>query len=422
MNSVDVQYLFSSGDRLCYDIQRHTCSAQEDDTLSALKILIIGSSIAGLSAAEAARAKDPACQITMLSEDSHYPYFRQRLCEVLADPAAGEKLFLHPEGWYQEHGIDLKLNAKVTGMKPQSKEILLADGQVYGYDKLILATGSYSFVPPTKGADLDGVETLWTMADALRIEKRLAQTKRCIVVGGGLLGLEAAYTFHKRGLESAILERLPRLMMRQLDERSAELFTAQVEKEGASVTTNAYIAEIYAGENGKVAGVRLEDGSEFPADLVLISAGVHARTEMLGGSGIAVDRCIVVDSRMRTNVPDIYAAGDCAVLNNRWYGLWMVAGKQGAAAGENAAGGDREYAMAVPPYVVNTMGTHIASAGTIEEKDLQPDQLAQLYADIMENTELFQYAKKLYVGEKLNGFILLGDTKAFASLNKELSR
>ncbi len=390
--------------------------------MSALKILIIGSSIAGLSAAEAARAGDPGCEITLLSEDGFYPYYRQRLCEVLADPAAGEKLFLHPEAWYRDRGFDLRLNSKVTALKPQNKQVLLSDGQIYGYDKLILATGSYSYIPPTNGADLDGVETLWTMADALRIERRILQAKRCIVVGGGLLGLEAAYTFHKRGLESAILERLPRLMMRQLDERSAELFTAQVEKEGASVTTNAYIAEIYADKNGKAAGVRLEDGSEFPADLVLISAGVHARTEMLEGSGVAVDRCIVVDSRMRTNVTDIYAAGDCAVANGRWYSLWTVAGKQGAVAGENAAGGDREYAMPIPPYFVNTMGTHIASAGTIEEKDLQPDQLARLYENIMENSELFQYTKMLYVGEKLNGFILLGDTKASASLNRELGR
>jgi len=390
--------------------------------MSALKLLIIGSSIAGLSAAEAARAKDPDCQITILSEDSHSPYFRQRLCEVLENPAAKERLLLHTEAWYQERGFDLNLNSKVTGLKPQSKQVLLADGNVCGYDRLILATGSYSFVPPTKGADLDGVETLWTMADALRIEKRLAHTERCIVVGGGLLGLEAAYTFHKRGLRSSILERLPRLMMRQLDERSAELFTALVEKEGASVTTNACIAEIFAGENGKVAGVRLENGSEFPADLVLISAGVHARTEMLKDSGITIDRCIVVDSRMRTNLPDVYAAGDCAVLNNRWYGLWLVAKQQGAIAGENAAGGDREHVMPAPPYMVNTMGTHIASAGTIKESDLQSGEMAKLYADIMENSELFQYTKKLYVDDKLNGFILLGDTKAFASLNKELDR
>ena len=390
--------------------------------MPALKILIIGSSIAGLSAAEAARAGDPDCHITILSEDSHYPYYRQRLCEVLEDPLAKERLFLHPEEWYRERGFDLQLNVKAAGLRPHSKEVLLADGQVCSYDKLILATGSCSYVPPTKGTDLDGVETLWTMADALRIEKRLAQAKRCIVVGGGLLGLEAAYAFHKRGLESAILERLPRLMMRQLDERSAELFTAQVEKEGASVTTNAYIAEIFAGENGKAAGVRLEDGSEFHADLVLISAGVHARTEMLAGSGIAVDRYVLIDSRMRTNLPDIYAAGDCALMDKRWYGLWTVAKQQGVIAGENAAGGDREYSMPVLPYVVNTMGTHIASAGTIEEKDLLPNQLAQLYADIMENSELFQYAKMLFVGEKLNGFILLGDTKAFASLNKKLDR
>ncbi len=384
------------------------------------RILIVGSSIAGLSAAEAARAKDPDCEITMLSEDSHMPYYRQRLREVLNDPARAEKLVMHPAWWYEDQGIDLRLNRKVKGLLPKEKVLMLEGGERLGYDRLILATGSASFVPPIKGADLPGVETMWTMADALRIEAQIAGARRSIVIGGGLLGLEAADALHRRGLESLILERLPRLMMRQLDERSAELFEARVEQEGTKVSTSALIREICAGPDGRAAGVLLQDGSRFEADLILISAGVRARTEYLAGSGVEADRFIRVDDHMRTNIEDIYAAGDCAAMNGRWYGLWPVAALEGAVAGENAAGGDRACVMKTPPYVVKTMGTQIASAGMVEEAELPREALEQLHKDVMENSALFEYAKKLYVGDTLSGFVLLGNTKAFSSLSRQL--
>ncbi len=389
--------------------------------MSALHLVIIGSSIAGLSAAEAARSKDAECKITILSEDHYPPYYRQRLCEVLMDPAKADSLFLHPSEWYREQGFDLKLDTKVTAVKPEDKALLLADTSVLNYDKLIIASGSYSFVPPTKGSDLEGVETLWTMSDALRIENKLAQIKSAVVVGGGLLGLEAAFAISKRGIRTTVLERFPRLMMRQLDERAAQIFTDQVKKEGSEVTTNAFISEIYASEEGKVGGVRLEDGHEYPADLVLISTGVRPRLEMLDNTGIKINRCIVVDNQMRSNLPDIFAVGDCAIMDNRWYGLWMISKQQGEVAGENAVGGSVEYDMPIPPYMVNTMGTRIASAGLIEENNLDPEALAKVHAMIDMNFQLFQYAKKVFVGDKLSGFVLLGDTKAFASLNKELS-
>lgn len=124
---------------------------------------------------------------------------------------------------------------------------------------------------------------------------------------------------------------------------------------------------------------------------------------------------------MRTNVPDVYAAGDCASLNGRCNGLWTVARGQGEIAGHNAAGGQREYAAKPPPYMVNTMGTHIASAGLTQREGMTSEEIARAYADVMENSEMFQYAKKLYINEHLAGFILLGDTKAFSSLNRELS-
>ncbi len=350
------------------------------------------------------------------------PYFRPRLCEVLEDREQAGKLLLHPEQWYAQHRFDIRLNHKVMRVTPEEKSVLLANGQTLKYDRLILASGSGSNPLPVKGWALDGVETMWTMDDALRIEERISKARRSVVIGGGLLGLEAAYALHRRGLDSLILERLPRLMMRQLDERSAEIFAAKVEHEGMHVATEADIEEILENKEGKAAGVRLKDGNEFQADLILVSAGVHARIEYLGGSGIAANRCVTVDSRMRTNLKDVYAAGDCAVMDRRWYGLWSIAKQQGAVAGENAAGGDREYVMPVPPYMVKAMGTSIASAGMVEEANLPREAMESLHRDIMENIGLFQYAKKLSIGDTLSGFILLGDTRAFSSLQKQLGR
>lgn len=390
--------------------------------LPALNILIIGSGIAGLSAAQAAREAAPDCRVTILSDDSHAPYYRQRLCEVLEDETKAGALSLHPASWYGEQGFDLRLNQKVTSLDTAKKLVRLGDGGALPYDSLILASGSQSLVPPIKGADLPGVETLWTMEDALRISRRIGAAKSGIVIGGGLLGLEAAHALHRRGLNSLILERLPRLMMRQLDERAADIFTAQVEKEGTHVTTEAFIEEITADAQGRAAGVRLKDGSLHPADLILISAGVKPRLDFLQGSGIAADRFITVDAHMRTNVPDVYAAGDCAIFDSRWYGLWPIARQQGIVAGQNAAGLETACEMPVPPYLLKTMGTQIASAGLVEASGLTREAMERLHQEIMDKAELFQYAKKLYVGDTLTGFILLGDTKAFSSLSRQLKQ
>lgn len=344
----------------------------------------------------------------------------ERLAEVLMDPRRADKLFLHPESWYTDKNIDLRLNNKVTGINPEEKTVQVEGGGEIAYDKLILATGSASFIPDMPGSKLDGVMSLWSMEDALQIEERLLKARRGIVIGGGLLGLEAANAMHFRGLQTLILERLPRLMMKQLDERSAELFREQVVHEGTQVTTQAYIKEIYGDEQGKVRGVRLEDGRDLTCDLVIVSAGVVARTEFLKDSGVKLERKIVVDKHMRTNIADIYACGDCAVMDQRWYGLWMIAKQQGTVAGENAAGFESVCDMPVPPYMVKTMGTQMVSSGLIEESALSGEQLERLSAEITENSELFQYSKKLYTGGHLSGFVLLGDTKAFSSLSREL--
>ena len=156
------------------------------------KIVIIGSSIAGVSAAEAARKQDPDATISIYSMDTKLPYYRLHRRSV-GRSAMAEKLVLHPQFWYDERNIDINLNQVVTAIDPDKKEITLESGDQVSYDKLILAQGSHSFVPPIKGKDLDGVMTLWYMDEALKIEAALAEGAKAVIIGGGLLGLETAY-------------------------------------------------------------------------------------------------------------------------------------------------------------------------------------------------------------------------------------
>lgn len=381
-----------------------------------LNILIIGSGPAGLAAAQSAKNHSPDAQVTILTKDAHLPYFRLRLFDVIADPAAREKLYLHDEQWYEDQGIHIRLNTEVLKVHPSEHEVELTDGTRLSYDSLVLATGSRSFVPPIKGADAKGVETLWTMDEAIRIEASLMRKTTAVIIGGGLLGLEAAHALTKKGIHSTIVEVLPRLMTRQLDERAADLFKQHVEQQGAAVILDAVVEEIVADESGHVKSVLLKDGRQLPADVVFISAGVRAVLDPVLDCDVEINRCIVVNDHMETNQKDIYAAGDNALVDGRWYGLWQLSQNQGKIAGANAAGADLTYEMPVPPYMINTMATRIASAGQI----FDDGQITDYREEINEDSEIFHYQKLSYRGSDLIGFVLLGDTKQSNALLKEL--
>ncbi len=383
--------------------------------MSKQTIVIIGSGIAGLSAAEAARKQDPDIEIILLSDDVHLPYHRPRLPGVVMEPETVEKVFLHDQAWYDERRFDLRLDVHVKSVDVENQKILLEDGATLDYGKLILATGSSSFMPPMPGNDLPGVFTLWTLDDAYAISDYIKESKRAVVIGGGLLGLEIAYALKKRGLDTTILERGQALLARQLDARASAMFQEQVERLEINVMKEASVAEILADpETGKVAGVKLTDDSVIPTDLVLVSTGVRARVDVMDGIDIEIDRRFVTNSRMETNIPNVYAAGDCALMEGLWYGLWAVSTREGKVAGTNAAGGDESCVIPPPPYLVNTMETRIASAGDIMPKD--PEITSQISFDETQLT----YDRRNFLGDKLVGYILLGDTTPFSMLSREL--
>jgi nitrite reductase (NADH) large subunit len=384
------------------------------------KIIVIGGSIAGVSAAEAARKQDPEAQIIIFSHDSYMPYYRLRICEILNTPELATKLYLHAPAWYEERRIEIRLNHNVVGLDPVKRRIQLDNGQSETYDSLVIASGSQSFIPPIHGIGRPGVYSLWTLDDAIKVAEILPKSKHAVVIGGGLLGLEAAYFARKQGLQVTIIERANRLLANQLDEAGSAVFLDRVKALDIDVKLSSEMKHIHgvtAKLDTPVSHVYLTDGRIIETDLVLVCIGVRANIGFLDGSGIAVQRRIVADTRMETSAPDVYAAGDAAEPEGYWFGLWSVSKAQGMVAGTNAAGGDTSFEKVVPPYVINTMETKIVVQG---DKGIVGE--ARYDLDALLNEENGTYKKLIYRDGIFSGFILIGDTSDFTKLQKSIGK
>ena len=379
-------------------------------------IVVVGTGVAGVTAAESARAHNPDVPVVLLSKESSLPYYRLRLIELfdgVHDPAS---LLLHPAGWYADAGIDLRLSTAVESLDMPGRRLCLSGGATLPYSALVLASGSSSFLPPVEGSLLPGVHTLWTLEDALSIRDALPSARRAVVIGGGLLGLESAYRFSQKGLAVTMVEMVPRLLPNQLDPEGSRFFEIQVRSLGIAVRTGTGVARIEGADH--VHSVTLEDGTILEADRVLFAVGVRPNLGFLAGSGIAVGRRISVDTAMRTNLDGVYAAGDVAEVDGRWAGVWPVARAQGRTAGVNAAGGDERVVQESSPYYLNTMGTRVFSIGvTGSGSDAAPIGDAANGSEIYRDEGTRVYRKLVFQKDRLVGAVLVGGAAAGPGLS-----
>ena len=295
------------------------------------KYVIIGAGIAGLSAAEAIREADPEGGVAIFSAESRLPYSRPMLTKApfaSFDPADWT---IYGEEWFASKRIELKRGERVTAIDAQSHTVASAAG-VYHYDKLILAMGAENFIPPIKGADGDNVFSIRRPEDILAIKRACRQQTRAVIIGGGVIGLEAALELRRYGAQVAVLEAMPYLMTRQIDQEISDLICAELSGKIA-IRTAAAIEEISAGPQPAVV---LKDGTRFPCDLVVVACGVRASTAIVP-PGVKAPRAIEIDEYCRTTEPDVFAAGDCAQYDGVNYALWSQALTQGRIAGLNAA-------------------------------------------------------------------------------------
>lgn len=383
---------------------------------SSRQILIVGSGAAGHSAAKAARAQDPKAKIIMFSEESRLPYYRLRLCEYIGKNADFDELKISNEEWFEKNRIQVELSSKVTAIDANAKKISV-NGKEYSYDSLVLAAGSAPIMPPFKGSELSGVHTMWTWEDIVAINKSLMNAKKAVVIGGGLLGLEAAHKISEMGIDVSLIEGMPRLLPKQLDEEGSEIFREKVQSLGISVYCGKSVVGFTGDHKGHVRQVHMADDTSLEADIVIVAVGVAPNSAIFQSCSMSMERFVNVNEKMETCIKDIYAAGDVACLNGKWFGLWAVAGKQGQVAGTNAAGGNAVYKITDTPYILATMGTRVVclgDTGTLPEATYEIDQKI--------DNEHFSYSKLVFRNGAFVGYILVGEpAKAFNKLQSMIN-
>jgi NADPH-dependent 2,4-dienoyl-CoA reductase/sulfur reductase-like enzyme/ferredoxin len=365
-------------------------------------VVIVGNGIAGVTAADYVRRYHPDCEINLIGKESHHLYNRMAISRLIYGRSAMSGLYLQPEEWYEKQKIHTWLNTLVAQVDPKEKRVKLATGECLPYDRLILTTGSSSFVPPIGGFGLPGTFVLREAEDAIRL-RAFAQQHRAqyaVVSGGGLLGLEAAYALYKIGLDVTVFERGPYLLRRQLDERGGDYLRRYLESLGLHIVVQAECMEITG--NGRVTEAILQDGRSYRCDILLVAVGIRSNLELAQDLGLAGKRGIVVNEQMQTSLPDVYAAGDVCEFEGEVMGLWTVAVQQAKVAAINAAGGQQRYEKIVPVTALKVVGVDLTSIGRFQPQSADEIEIA------LEESGENRYRKLLVADGKIVGAILLG--------------
>jgi NAD(P)H-nitrite reductase large subunit len=332
--------------------------------------LIIGNSAAAIGAVEAIRQKDKKGTITLISDEPYLAYSRPLISYLLAGQVSEERMFYRDKSFYEKNKVEALLGEEVIGISPPQNMVKLNSGKEVPFARLLIATGGKPIIPEVKGKDLKGTFTFTTWDDAKKIKSFIEKNKikEAVVIGGGLIGLKAAEALIELGIKVAIVELADRILSATFDRAASAIIEEALQETHCQLITRNTAKEI-KGKGGKVSGIVLKDRKKLPADLVILAIGVTPHVAIVKDTGIKVNRGILVDSRMRTNLPGIYAAGDVAeahdlLLNlTRPIPIWPHAYKQGSVAGYNMAGLDKEYQGSFAMNSVEVCGIPTISVG-----------------------------------------------------------
>ena len=291
------------------------------------KLVVVGNGMAGVACVEQILKHAPKFEITIFGDETHVNYNRILLSSVLAGEKAADEIQLNSLEWYQSHGIELRLGVRITDVDAERKTVTGDDSSVTSFDKLLIATGSTPLIPPMEGTKKEGVFVFRNLDDTRVLLDRAAPGKKAVVIGGGLLGLEAARGLQVQGCDVTIVHLMDTLMERQLDLTGGGYLKAKMECLGVKVLLERNATAILG--NGKAAGVAFKDGSGVEADFVVIAAGIRPNVELGRKAGLQVNRGIVVNDFMETSDPDVFAVGECVEHNGTCYGLVAPLFEQG---------------------------------------------------------------------------------------------
>lgn len=362
--------------------------------------LIIGNGIAGLSATEEIRKKDPQGKILIVSEEKPSTYWRTRLSDLISKDFTDDEIFVKKEPWYNERKIEERLSTKVERIDPEKRIAHLAGGEEVEFKKALIATGARAFVPPITNIDSKGVFAIRTVDDLRSFKEYVSDKKEVVVIGGGILGLEAAFSAKKLGLEITVIESFDYLLARQLDRELSEKLESKLNELGIKTITGKNTAEILT-KDGAVCGVKLADGTEISADAIMVQAGVRSNIKIAQDSGLETDRGVVVNDHLETAHEGIFAAGDCAQIGQFTIGLWTSSQEMGKIAGHNMTGDSESYKQPKPFSTLMLGDIKLFSAGMNSGEGIEEERIER-------EDKIYKLFKKedSYVGGILWGDIM----------------
>jgi nitrite reductase (NADH) large subunit len=365
------------------------------------RLVVVGNGMAGMACVEQILKHAPQFHITVFGDETHVNYNRIMLSSVLAGEKAADDIVINSREWYQKHDIDLHVGVRITHVDSEARTVTGNDGSVTPYDMLLLATGSTAFMPPISGLDKDGVFAFRTLDDTRALLERSRPGTKATVIGGGLLGLEAARGLQVQGCDVTVVHLMSTLMERQLDPDGGQYLLGKMEDLGVRVLLGRTTTAILG--NGHVEGVALSDDSILEADLVVVAAGIRPNVELAHKAGIAVNRGVLVNDYMETSSPDIFAVGECVEHRGVCYGLVAPLFEQGKVLAATMTGNrGPTYTGTVPAAKLKIMGVDVFSAGDWSEQNSEPVRY--------EDRALGVYKKLTVRDGKLAGVILVGDT------------
>ena len=366
-------------------------------------LIVIGNGMA------AARFVDELAQralgryaVAVIGEEPRLAYNRVLLSALLADEVDFDDIELKPARWWRDRGVTLRYGERATQVDAAARNVTLAGGTQLAFSKLVFATGSQPVKPDIPGMDLPGVLTFRDVDDVNAIAATKAAGARVVVIGGGLLGLEAAYGLAKAGARVTLLHLMDRLMERQLDQRAALMLKRAVEAKGIAVRLQAQTARI-AG-SGRVEAVELRDGTTIAADTVVVAVGIRANIGLARAAGLEVGRGIVVDDHLETSTAGVHAIGECAEHRGCCYGLVEPAYEQAQLLARRLAGERASYPGSVLATNLKVSGVNVFSAGDFLAATDEAEEI------VFSDPAVGIYKKLIIAHDRLVGAVLFGDT------------
>jgi nitrite reductase (NADH) large subunit len=366
------------------------------------RLVVVGGGMAAMRTVEELLQRAPArYDITVVGAEPHPNYSRIMLSSVLAGEKTFDEIVLNPHAWYREHGIEFLSGKPVTAIDSRAKTVSIDGAAAIPYDKLLLGTGSKPLAPSIPGLGLPGVRAFRDIADAEAMISASQCHQRAVVIGGGLLGLEAAWGLKQRGMSVVVVHLMATLMERQLDVTAAELLQRDLEARGIVFITEGHSEEILGSQ--KAEGVLLADGRQIDADLVVLAIGIRPNIDLARKAGLDVNRGILVGDDMRTIDPNIYAVGECIEHNGQVFGLVAPIWEQARVCGARLAGD--EAAIYLPPPVFTSLkitGIDVFSAGALIAADEVDEEITLCDA------KAGVYKKVILRDDRLVGSVLYG--------------